>query len=143
MKYKITVLQRTLLLCILILLIQTGCWGGREINDLEIVVGMGVDKDSTPGNILLTAQIAKPGEMGKTSGNDGGSGDTKAFWNVNSTKSAIFDAARDITHKTGNRLFVSHSQVVIFGNDIAAEGLQKYIDFFLRAHEMRPITRGW
>ena len=29
---------------------------------------------------------------------------------------------------------------MIFGHDVAAEGLQKYIDFFLRAHEMRPTT---
>ena len=135
-KIKKNVLAR-LTFCSLILLLLSGCLGGREINDLEIVVGLGVDKDKNPGSILLTAQVVKPEEIGKSSNT---SGDKKAFWNVNSVGESIFEAVREMTHKTGNRLFVSHSQAVIFGHDISSEGLQKYIDFFLRAHEMRPTT---
>jgi len=122
------------------LFILLGCSGGREINDLEIVIGMGVDKDENSENILLTAQVVKEGEMEKSSGSGGGEGDGKAFWNVFGTGKSVFEAVRQITHKTGNRLFVSHNHVVICGKDLALEGLQKYIDFFLRAHEMRPTT---
>ncbi len=125
--------------CFLLLSLMPGCTGGREINDLEIAIGIGIDKKKDSGDIILTAQIIKEHEMGKSSGN-GGSGESKAFWNVSATGETIFEAVRQVTHKTGNRLFVSHNQAVIFGNDIAAEGMQKYIDFFLRAHEMRPTT---
>lgn len=124
--------------CFLLLSIMPGCNGGREINDLEIAIGMGIDKKKDSGDIILTAQIIKELEMGKSSGNGGGG--NKAFWNVTATGETIFEAVRQVTHKTGNRLFVSHNQAVIFGNDIASEGMQKYIDFFLRAHEMRPTT---
>jgi spore germination protein KC len=127
------------ILCFIMLVALSGCLGGREINDLEIVIGMGIDKDKDTGDILLTAQIVNEKEAGGASG-EGGGGGGKAYWNVNSIGKSIFDAARQITHKTGNRLFVSHNQVVIFGHDVAAEGLQKHIDFFLRAHEMRPTT---
>jgi len=127
-----------LILWFFMLFTLSGCFGGREINDLEIVIGIGVDKNESAGNILLTAQIVKENETGGT-GKDGG-GEDKAFWNVNSTGNSIFEAVRQITHKTGNRLFISHNQAVIFGKDIASEGLEKYIDFFLRAHEMRPTA---
>ncbi|NLX64643.1 MAG: Ger(x)C family spore germination protein, partial [Clostridiaceae bacterium] len=103
---------------------------------MEIVIGMGVDKDESPEHILLTAQVVKEGVAGKSSGGSGG--EDRPFWNVSSKGMTIFEAVRQMTHKTGNRLFISHNQVVIFGNDLAKEGLQKYIDFFLRAHEMRP-----
>jgi len=139
MKKKMHLAVKILILYLIMSFILSGCLGAREINDLEIVIGMGIDKDMDTGNILLTAQIVKEGEMGKISGGGGG-GESKAYWNVTSTGKTIFDAVRQVTHKTGNRLFVSHNQAVIFGNDIASEGLQKYIDFFLRAHEMRPTT---
>lgn len=127
------------ILCFIMLVALSGCLGGREINDLEIVIGMGIDKDKDTGDILLTAQIVNEKEAGGASG-EGGGGGGKAYWNVNSIGKSIFDAARQITHKTGNRLFVSHNQLVVFGHDVAEEGLQEYIDFFLRAREMRPTT---
>lgn len=128
-----------MILCFFMLFTLSGCLGAREINDLEIVIGMGVDKDENTGNILLTAQVVKEEAAGRSSG-DGSGGDDKAFVNVSSSGNSIFDAVRQITHKTGNRLFISHNQAVVFGNDIASDGLQEYIDFFLRAHEMRPTA---
>jgi len=128
-----------LTVCLIFTLMLPGCFGGREINDLEIAIGMGIDRKKDTGDIVLTAQIIKEREMGKSFGGGGG-GDSKAFWNVSATGETIFEAARQITHMTGNRLFVSHNQAVIFGKEVAEEGMQKYIDFFLRAHEMRPTT---
>ncbi len=137
---RINILIAKLVLSFLMLFMLSGCLGGREINDLEIVIGMGVDKDENTGKILLTAQVVKEAEMGGVSESGSGGAGNKAFWNVIGSGNSIFDAVRQMTHKTGNRLFVSHNQAIIFGNDIASEGLRKYIDFFLRAHEMRPTT---
>ncbi|WP_128706549.1 Ger(x)C family spore germination protein [Acetivibrio mesophilus] len=136
---KMKLSNMKLISCFLMLFILSGCIGAREINDLEIVIGMGVDKDENPENILLTAQVVKA-TAGKASENESRGEDSKAFWNVSSRGNSVFDAVRQITHKTGNRLFISHNQAVIFGKDIAKEGLQEYIDFFLRAHEMRPTA---
>jgi len=135
---KFSVMSLTLFFFLSIAL--SGCLGAREINDLEIVIGMGVDKEKDSEDILLTAQVVKVDAAGGGSGNSSDGGGSKAFWNVSSKGSSIFDAVREMTHKTGNRLFISHNQAVIFGNDLAAEGLQDYIDFFLRAHEMRPTA---
>ncbi|MDF2986244.1 MAG: gerKC [Eubacterium sp.] len=128
-----------LIFSLITLLLLTGCLGGIEINDLEIVTGMAVDKATDSESILLTAQIVKPSEMGKSSGGSGG-GNKNAFWNVSYTGKSVFEATRQITYKTGNKLFLSHDEVVIFGKDIAEENIQKYIDFFLRENTMRPGT---
>ena len=115
-----------LVIILLTIFLFSGCLGGREINDLEIVIGMGVDKGQDTQDIIITAQVVKEAEVGRTSDESGGG---KAYWNVTGNGKSVFDAIRKVTHKTGNRLFVSHSQVVIFGNDLASEGLQEYIDF--------------
>ncbi len=128
-----------LVLCLVLLLILTGCSGGTEVNDLEIVILMGVEKDEATGDIQVTAQIVKKVALSQPSG-DGGGESGKAYWNVSGTGKTVFDAVRMITHKTGNRLFVSHNQAVFFGKELAEEGLQEYLDFFLRAHEMRPTA---
>jgi germination protein, Ger(x)C family len=137
-KKSITVIK--LILCILILFSLPGCLGASEINDLEIVIGIAVDKGDEPESIILTAQIVKPAEMGKSSSGDSSGGGRNAYWNVSHTGVSVLDAGRQITHKTGNRLFLSHNQIIIFGNEIAKESVQKYIDFFLRANTMRPNT---
>lgn len=129
-----------LIFCSLLLFFLSGCLGAYEINDLEIVVGMAVDRGKDPETVTLTAQIVKPGEMGKSSEDSNPGGNKKAYWNVSDTEESVFEASRQITHKTGNKLFLSHDQVVIFGQDIASEGMQKYFDFFLRENTMRPGT---
>jgi len=131
-----------LIICFFMLPVLSGCLGARQINDLEIVIGMGVDKEEESGNVLLTAQVVNVDMSGGGAANarGGGGEDSEGYWNVSSKGKSIFEAVRQITHKTGNRLFISHNQAVIFGNDVATEGLQAYIDFFLRAHEMRPTA---
>lgn len=54
---KINLSIMKVILCFFMLFTLFGCLGAREINDLEIVIGMGVDKDENPGSILLTAQV--------------------------------------------------------------------------------------
>ncbi|HEX3046471.1 MAG TPA: Ger(x)C family spore germination protein [Bacillota bacterium] len=136
-------------LCLSLLLNFSGCWNKREVEDLAIVVGIGIDRAETPGNILFTAQIVNPSQAGKTGTETAGgrTGENKGFWNVHTIKPTVFDAVRDVTTQTGKKLYVAHNQIIIFGSDIAKEGVQKYLDFFMRAHEIRPnnlvlVARG-
>ena len=84
MRKKMNLPIMKLILCFFMLFTLSGCFGGREINDLEIVIGIGVDKDENTGNILLTAQIVREEENGNTEKNGGG--ENGAFWNVTSTE---------------------------------------------------------
>ena len=66
MREKTGVIITAMLLCVFMVFALSGCLGGREINDLEIVIGMGVDKDEKTGDILLTAQIVNEDASGRT-----------------------------------------------------------------------------
>lgn len=128
-----------LILCTLILINLTACWNARELKDLPIVVGMGIDKAPSADHVLLTAQIIKPQEL-KGNSQSGSSGSSNAYVNIKNSGETVFRAIREFTHETSGRLYISHNQAIIIGRDIAYDGVQKYLDFFMRASETRPTT---
>lgn len=134
MKNRIGFLLKVII-CLLLILNTTGCWSRREMNTLAIVMGLGFDKPEESGNVQITAQIAKPG--GLNTSPKGGGNNEKGYWNIKSTGDTIFSAVRGFTHESSRRLFFPHNQVLIFSHDLAEEGVQKYIDFFVRDHETR------
>lgn len=128
-----------ILVCVLMLALS-GCWGSRELDDLSITIGIGFDKAEKPDNVKLTAQIVKPGEI-KSSNTEGtGGSSSKPYWNIQRSAPTVFAAIRDYTNFTGKKLYIAHNQVFIFGQDLASEGVLKYLEFFMRAHETRPTS---
>ena len=112
---------------------NSGCWGARELKDLSVVVGIGIDSSpNTSDKVQMTVQIARPSALKSATGQGGGGGD-KAYWNLQYTGDTVFDDVRGFTHETHNKLYTAHNQVILFGRDAAINGVQKYIDFFLRA----------
>lgn len=85
--------------------------------------------------LKITAQIIKPGEI--KSKNKKVESSSEAFWNVTAIGDTVFGTIRNIANKCSRKLFFPHNQVLIFNNSIAEEGIQKYIDFFIRDHESR------
>lgn len=125
------------LICVSLVLL-TGCQtGARELQDLSLVAGIGVDQHpNMPELVDVTAQVVKIGQINPGPGGQG-EGDGTAFWNVVSTGVTLFDAMRGSTHMTHNKLYSAHTQVLVFGRDLAKEGLANDLDFFLRDNEIR------
>ncbi|HHV64330.1 MAG TPA: Ger(x)C family spore germination protein [Peptococcaceae bacterium] len=121
-----------IIVCVLILLSISGCWNRRELNTLAILMGMGIDKAQETGKIELTAQVIKPGEL-KQEARTG----EKAYWNIKKTGSTVFNTIRGFTFESSRKIFLQHSQVLIFGRELAEEGVQNHLDFFIRDHETR------
>lgn len=125
-------------------LLSGGCWSQRELKDLHITVGVGIDKDPQGiDDVMLTAQIVNPELMQGGSGGsskDGGEGQ-KPYINHTSVGENSFDAIREFTHEISERLYQAHTQVFVIGNDVAREGIEEYLDFFIRAIETRPTTK--
>lgn len=134
MKSRIALLLK-IMICVFLILSITGCWNSRELDKFAIVMGVGFDKPKESGKVQLTAQIVKPGEL-KAPKKEGGGGDN-AYWNIKSTGDTVFSAVRGFTHESSRKLYWPHNQVLIFSRNIAEEGVQKYIDFFVRDHETR------
>lgn len=121
-------------------LIIAGCWNRRELNTLAIVAGAAIDKGQKPDEIQLTVQVIKPGEM-KGPGKDGnGAAPQEAFQNLKEKGTSGFQIIRSITQEYSRKPYWPHSQILIFSEEVAKEGIRKHLDLFLRDHEPRPLT---
>lgn len=118
----------------------SGCYAGKEINDLSIVIGMGIDK--TENGYLVTVQVINQKVIASK----------KATLEAPVTVYAeegkdLSEILRKTSTKTSKRLYNSHLQLVVFGEDVAKDGLKSSLDFFTREHEFRTdfyfvVTKG-
>ncbi|KJR44526.1 Spore germination protein GerKC [Desulfosporosinus sp. I2] len=127
-----------LLLILSVILLTTGCWNRKELDRLAIVAAVGIDKGEDQ-KITLTVQVIKP-EALKRPSSEGGSGKEKGVWIIKSSGNTIFDAVRNFVEKSGRKLFLPHTMVIVIGEKMAKDGVIPVIDWFLRDHEMRLQT---
>lgn len=125
-------------ICILMSLILTSCWSSHEINKLAIVMGIGIDKDRNPDAVDVSVQLAKIVRGGDSQ--KGGKIGSNDYLNVQKRGESISEAVKEVNRQVNRQLFFSHNQVIIFGKDTAEEGVEKYIDFFLRYRETRLLV---
>ncbi|WP_018933879.1 Ger(x)C family spore germination protein [Gracilibacillus lacisalsi] len=114
----------------ILLLLLTGCWSARELTDITIATAMAIDKDND--NYKVTIQVLNPSEI---------AGDTRSDRATISTYSAtgtsIFEALRRITKTSPRKIHLSHLQLIVYGEELAREGVGKTLDFLVRDHELR------
>lgn len=130
------------LICFILItstLLTGACSSARDLNELVIVVGIGMDKpQENPEEIKLIAQIVLPS---KISTPEGGGSSEDPYYNLSSTAESTFEAVREYTHMVSGRLYTAHTEVFIIGRDMAEHGIAKHLDFFLRAKETRPTAK--
>jgi spore germination protein KC len=108
----------------------TGCWSKKELNELAIVVSMGIDK--TDEGYLVSVQIINPGEIaGK---NSTGRTQVVRFMKKGET---VFEALKNLSTDSPRKIYLAHLRQIVFGEEIAKEGIGKALDFLSRDHEMR------
>jgi spore germination protein KC len=108
----------------------SGCWSQTELNELAIVTALGIDK--TEKGYLLTAQIVNPSEIA----GQARSGRTEVV-RFKKSGETISEAARRLSTDAPRRLYVAHLREVVFGEELAREGIGKTLDVLSRHHEMR------
>ncbi|WP_066059069.1 Ger(x)C family spore germination protein [Robertmurraya korlensis] len=126
------------LLLIMILLV-TGCAGKRELNELALVMAVGIDKGEGENAFKVTAQIARPadarGQTGAPSGQTG-----EPIYTIVGQGESLFDAIRDLSSISSRNVFWAHNQVIVISEELAKEGISQVIDFFTRNPELRMRT---
>jgi len=140
--------KAALLLLIILTLVLGGCWSRREMNELAIVLGAGVDR--TPDNkVQLTLQLARPAAF--TGGTEGGGGGSQLkqniVWVVSETGDTIFDAERNMALKVSRRIYWGHDVILVIGEEMAREGVRNVTNFFMRNPQPREtiwvlVTKG-
>jgi len=124
----------------LITLSIAGCWNRKELDTIAIVSGTAIDKAKEPDKLKLTAQIIKVGAV-PTPQSGGGVSSANPFWNLKETGTTVFEIVRKMINKSDRKLYWPHNQVIIFSQDIAKDGVEKYVDFFVRDAE--PRLSAW
>jgi spore germination protein KC len=123
-----------LLLPLLVCLLAAGCWNRVELNDIAVISATGVDwKD---GNWVLTYQVVIPQAISSQS-----AAGSSAAVNVFSTKGESFrTAVSKASQETSRRLYFSHTQIVIIGQEAARKGMGPLLDTYLRNHDSRETV---
>jgi spore germination protein KC len=115
--------------CIVML---SGCWSSKEITELMIVTGMGIDRDSDTGEYKVTVQIINPGEIASQTKTE-----RLEVTTYQTTGESIYEVMRRFSTKVPRKMYLAHIQLVIFGEELAKEGIGKTLDFISRNHEFR------
>ncbi len=109
----------------------TGCWNRKELNELSIVLAVGID--SVGDQYELSLQVVDPSQMTRNKVSD--RSPTRVYTEHAST---LFEAFRKLTTKASRRMYFSHLQFVIFDEKTAKNGIKVPLDMLFRDHEIRP-----
>ncbi|ANE49048.1 hypothetical protein SY83_19410 [Paenibacillus swuensis] len=110
----------------------TGCWNRRELNELAITVGLGLDVDDE-GNYVVSAQVVNPSSIANRSGSGSGS----AVVTYVSKASTVYEAVRKITKQSPRKIYVAHLRILIIGEKLARQGVAPVLDLLARDYEVR------
>lgn len=127
-------MKRVRWLLLLMLLLLTGCWNRVELNDIAIISATGIDwKD---GKWILSYQVVIPRAISSQTGESG-----TAAVNVFSTSGDNFRfAISKASEELSRRLYFSHNQIVIIGQEAARKGIGPLMEVYLRNHDSRETV---
>ncbi|MDQ0062836.1 spore germination protein KC [Paenibacillus harenae] len=121
---------------LLILILGTGCWDRKEINDIGLVMATGLDLADN-GQIQATLQIALPASSSLSTG--GGSKPGK-FFLISAVGKNGLELEQKLQQKLSRTLFFSHRSVILIGEDLARKGINDILDVFNRNPRNRLKT---
>ncbi|GIM28218.1 spore germination protein KC [Clostridium polyendosporum] len=124
--------KRTFLivLAFILSLSSTGCWGRKSLKDLKPIFAFGIDKKED--KYLLTSQIINASEIAAKTG-----GYTTPITVYSAEGRSISEAFRKLTIKVPNQMYFGHLRILVFGEEVARDGLHEVLDYFMRDRESR------
>ncbi|MFX3648602.1 MAG: Ger(x)C family spore germination protein [Paenibacillus sp.] len=123
---------RLILSCAILIPLLTGCWDRQELNELGIMLGLGVDKDGDM--IKVSAQVVVPNEVTKAGGGKG-----TPVTQYEASAHTLFEAIQKLTETSPRRIFMAHIRVLVFGEEYARkDGIYDVIEALMREPTARP-----
>ncbi len=120
------------LLTVIFIPLLSGCWSRKELNNLAIVSGMGIDK-SDKNRYHVSIQVVNPEQL---AGSKAGGGQPTVIV-FESDADSVSEALRKITTLLARKPYMSHLRILIIGDSLAKEGIGDSLDFISRYHEFR------
>lgn len=113
--------MKRLLIALTFILLLTGCWNYRELNDYAIATGMAIDYEDGEYEVSLLF----------TNGSKKEDEDTQVT--VTSEKGkTIYEAIKNISLSMPKEIYISHLSVIVFSEDMAIHGITPALDYLLR-----------
>ncbi len=115
-----------IIVSIIILLLLSGCFNYKEINDYAIVSGISIDKDDDdPSKLNVGIQIMNAKKDEET--------DTSLITFYKAKGNTIYQALEKIMLDSPKELYLGHNEVLVIGEDILKEkDPLDYLDYFMR-----------
>jgi len=110
----------------------TGCWSRKELNDIAVILALGIDKNDQ--GYEVSAQVLNSGNAGTRQGGDGGRLPVITYHTMGKT---IPDALQRMHSMAPRRLYLSHLRVLVLGEQLARAGIGNALDYIARNHELR------
>lgn len=122
---------RGLLVSVLILMLLTGCWNRRELNELGVLMGTAIDKVGK--EFQVSVQVVVPDQVSSRGGSKGNTPVTL----FKATAPTLFEAFRKLTETSPRKIYTGHIRVLVVSESVAKEGISKVLDLLTRNPESR------
>ncbi len=124
-------LKRVIIIILVLsnMIVLSGCWNYREVEDLAIAVGCAIDKGTNGKKYHLTTEI-----VDLSSG--AAKGETKSAL-IETDGDTVFEAFRNSKNLMSHKLYFSNMSILIISEEVAKDGIADVVDFFTRDHEVR------
>lgn len=121
-KKRLIITAVAVLAAFFILASASAAGGQIQLDDRMLIQGMGIDQ--TEEGVLVTVYISQPSQKEPV---------------LEQVKGETVLAALDqLVQRSGKVPLYSHNLVVVLGKTCGEQGLERYMDFFVRYYEVRP-----
>ena len=118
-------------------ILTNGCWDRRELESLSLVQTLGLDLGPRGKGITVTTMIAIPPKIAGGGGQSGGSGAGSGIFTISMNAPTVYEGFNLINTTINREVTLLQTSVILIGEDLAKQGLQKIIDNLVRFREMR------
>lgn len=116
------------LLCSLIILMSVGCWDRIELEDLGIIVAMGIDKQDD--QYLVSVQMVHPRVIS-------GKELTTPVTTYKETGNTLYQAIGKISKTSSQVLHFSHLLLLVLSEEVAKNGIINTVNYLSRNYPFR------
>lgn len=133
-----SIIKKYLLLLFLVfsVVFLSGCWDRNEVNDLALIMAAGFDKKSDNTIELSVLLYIPKGGGNQQDMNSAGGGGYETM--VRSAAGiTVADAMARLQEKLPRQIFWGHTDIFLFNEKLAKEGIFEHVDFIMRHPQLR------
>lgn len=124
-----------LALLLLVVLLVTGCWNYRELNDMAIIGAIGIDYNEEKNSFITSTQIFNAKKQ--ASSDSVGSEQSSLITFYENEAKTVHEGLRNIIYQSPKKVYAGHLDIIAFGEKFAQIHLENGLDLIFRDEESR------